>query len=184
MLYSMKKILFVLIFPGARMATSQCEGAQQLLPQAIAALVENALYQADLVGRFLNAVRHQLPASKQKEPIALPADFLLELGAALRLAMWERQGFRPYLPDFPSAETAIVELVQRCWPDQTGPSTGESILRRVLETWFGHFAWSGLEELGVDVLLDTPGSAALFDDLAGFLWAHRVQNNEGQPAGP
>ena len=108
--------------------------------------------------------------------MALPTRFLLELAAVLRLAAWERQGFRRKLPDdLPTAEEAFADLLDR-WTAQTPPSANDAdppLLTQVVMTWFMCFAWNGWEELQVDVLLDADSERQLVEELADYLWKHR-----------
>src|SRR5262249_4419225 len=107
-------------------------------------------------GRPLSRGHRTDPPRRQRrrKPVALPTRFLLELAAVLRLAAWERQGFRRKLPDdLPTAEEAFADLLDR-WTAQTPPSANDAdppLLTQVVMTWFMCFAWNGWEELQVDV---------------------------------
>jgi hypothetical protein len=160
------------------MADLAIDPSQQLGQQVIDGYVANALYNADLVGSFLQASRRHPSEAGHPETISLPEDLLLELGGALRIGVWERQGLHRFLPGLPAFETAIAELESRCHKGAAAkPASGKKLLQYALETWFTRFAWSGLEELGVDVVVDDPGEAAL-QEVADFLWTHRGENNE------
>src|SRR5262249_31255678 len=145
--------------------------------QILASFAWNATYHANLVGHFLE-VTGLIPPRRQRrrKPVALPTRFLLELAAVLRLAAWERQGFRGKLPiDLPTAEEAFDDLLRRRTAE-TPPSPNDAdppLLKQVVMTWFTCFAWNGWEELQVDVLLDADSERQLVEELADYLWKHR-----------
>jgi hypothetical protein len=144
--------------------------------QVLEGFLSNAQYMADLVGAFLEG--HRLvppPEQRRNQPVVLPAGFLLDLGAALRLACWEHEGLRDYLPaDLPSAQPSLDRLLESLRTGQEDPETpSAALLRQVLLTWFTCFAWSCLEELGADVLLAQADDEQVLQQLADFLWRQR-----------
>src|SRR5205085_993171 len=106
---------------------------------------------------------------------ALPADFLLDLGAAMRLLAWEQAGLTLHresgLPPAAEAATqvfldAVPSAAGRRWPNLW-------LCKAVLRLSVDRFAWAGGRDLRADVLLGFPDEDALVEALAGFLWDHR-----------
>ena len=139
-------------------------------------VADDAARDANRVAIFLDVLGLQACPSK---PITLPAGFLLDLGAALRLLLWERNGLRVHRDaGLPSAHEAIVSTFKGI----TNPNScawGELSLR-VLVLSVEHFAWSARFELEADILLDTPEEEAALDAMAQFLWDHRHLRHESQ----
>ncbi len=134
----------------------------------IAAVAANAARDADCVGLFLN--RLGLGATPER-PRPMPARFLLHLGAALRLLVWEAQGFFIHrAAGLPEARQAIRDAFQSlAEPDADPTELCVAVLRLSAE----RFAWSGPPELGADIALDEAQENALLEALADFLWARR-----------
>jgi hypothetical protein len=141
------------------------------LVRAVAAEAER---DADAVGMFLTALGlHATP----DRPIPLPAGFLLDLGAALRLLAWHEAGLPPQeVAGLPPARQALTEvfLAWKHPPTQTEPAVVPgSLAYRVCQAFVDHFAWSGRDELDADVTLGEADEDAVLEALADFLWAHR-----------
>jgi hypothetical protein len=140
-----------------------------LPPDLVYAVALNADCDADWVGVYL-------AAAGLKPPLRLPTDFLLGLGAALRLYQWEQSGIHLHLAaGLPPAREALHEVLRAA----TGQAEPEAVERlktlssRVLSLFVERFAWNGRVELGADLTLDPPDEDALLDGLADFLWDHR-----------
>jgi hypothetical protein len=146
-------------------------------PDLIRAVVQDAERDADLVGAFLDETG-LAPSGRrpQDAPLALPAEFLLGLGAALRLSLWEQQGVRVHLDHgLPPARQALIDVLHTA----TGQAEAEaaerarSLAGRVLALAAEHLAWNGRVELGADVVLGAADQGLLLEALADYLWAHR-----------
>ena len=109
--------------------------------------------------------------------LPLPAAFLLDLGAALRLMAWEQAGINPqHVAGLPPAQEAIRDVLLSLRQPPTGAAQADApgtLARRVGAAFFEHFAWCGLGELDADVTLGAADEEAVLEALADFLWAHR-----------
>jgi hypothetical protein len=132
-------------------------------------VAEDAALDADRVGVFLSSLG--LRGSPGK-PLSLPVNFLLHLGAALRLLVWETQGFLDHqVAGLPDAHTAIRAAIHSLKdPQAEATQFCTDVFRFSVE----HFAWSAGRELGVDVALGEADEDALLEGLADFLWAKRA----------
>lgn len=137
-------------------------------PELIQAVVRNASRDADRVGVFLKALG--LSAGPEK-PLSLPAHFLLELGAALRLFSWESQGFFIHQQAGLPAARQVLHAVFSSLSDPSAAPTELSY--RVMCLSVEKFAWNAQEELETDVCLEEAEEEMLLEALADFLWAHR-----------
>jgi hypothetical protein len=136
--------------------------------ELVAAVAEGAARDADHVVQFLRALG--LEASPTK-PMHLPAAFLLELGAALRLFRWEYCGLHTHLDaGLPPSSQAIRDAFRHL--DGSGPLE-MTLAYRVLVLFAERFAWSAREELDAQVALGEADEDALLEALADFLWEHR-----------
>lgn len=125
---------------------------------------------ADRVIFFLEKLGYH---ASPERPISLPADFLLDLGAALRMWSWEQHGLRVHIDEgFPTAREALCDLLLPVFGGQLGPSVSPpgSLTRRVGWLFILRFAWSGLQELNADVTLNKSDEDVLLEELADFLW--------------
>jgi hypothetical protein len=146
-------------------------------PDLIRAVAQDAARDAELVGTFLGEIG-LAPAGQasQDPPLRLPADFLLGLGAALRLLFWEQQGIHVHLDHrFPPARQALLDVLRTA----TGHAEPEALERvrslayRVMVLSIEHLAWNGRVELDADVVLGEADQEALLEALADYLWANR-----------
>ena len=116
--------------------------------ELIEAIIRDAEFMADLTASFLDQLGF-LPPLKQrrKEPVALPCEFLLELAAVLRLALWERAGLRDRLGrDLPPAEQALDDLFARFAqesPVARSDGTSAGLVMEVFKTTLSRLAWGG-----------------------------------------
>src|SRR4029079_12650299 len=107
--------------------------------------------------------------------------YLLHLGAALRLLIWECRGFYFHrLAGLPSAEEAIDNALQARAPSEASKST--RFCEAVLGVAIAHFSWHGLSELNTYIALDPLDTDHSIDALAEFLWANRHLNLESENA--
>lgn len=129
-----------------------------------------AIRDAKNVGFFLRALGFQL------QDLRLPVRFMLELGAALRLVIWEGLGLRVHLEaGLPSAHDLLVCIFREVLsvdyknPDGTNPPLLNKVLRLVIE----RFAWAGPQDLGADLVLGEAEEEQLVEILATLVWNHR-----------
>jgi hypothetical protein len=144
----------------------------------IEAIIRDAHFLADLTADFLERTAVLPPLKeRQKTPVALPREFVLELGAILRLALWEGAGFRDCLgPDLPAAESALHNLLACLASEPHEPwASGDSqgLARVIFRIALCRLAWAGRAELHADVVLDEPDDDFFLKQVAAYLWAHR-----------
>jgi hypothetical protein len=149
----------------------------RLALELVETMIGNGLLAAELVVRFLDRLGVLPPLEeRRKNPVALPREFLVELGAILRLALWEQAGIRDHLErGLPRAAQALVDLLVHFdfWPpgEQSGrPIGGLALIVSKISIY--RLAWGGRAELNADVVLDEPDEL-LLERLADYLWAHR-----------
>jgi hypothetical protein len=140
----------------------------------IDAVARDAEADADHVGAFLDALGLRPPPG---QVLPLPAAFLLDLGAALRLLLWEQAGLQaPASAGLPPARQALRDVLLSLRSYAAGVrrlETPATLAPRVLATFVDHFAWDARPELGADVTLAEADEEAVLEALADFLWAHR-----------
>jgi hypothetical protein len=172
---------------GAGMQRAVTQAEQRAVLRFLEVIVRDAFYMADLTSAFLKAhgfrARKSCAGSKQVSAEDTPQarrakGFLLNLAAALRVASWDRAGFRPSLPaDLPTWSEAVKNAVPPETPDIANNSvaTTTDLPARVFRTWLQRFSRSSRATLNTDVLLSTKGVSEddLLDALAELLWANR-----------
>lgn len=131
---------------------------------------------ADAVAAFL---RHFFPSTGAgRPPVALPADFLLGLGFALRLVAWEDQGHLPYLGDsMPPALDVVRDVVQLAAAGADRKAERDAafaeLVALVRRLSVDRFAWAAPSVLGSEVVLGAADEEGLLDALARFVWDRR-----------
>jgi hypothetical protein len=146
-------------------------------PDLLRALALGAARQAEWVGSFLEEIGlAPVGRGPQDRPPRLPADFLLSLGAALQLLLWEQLGIPVHLDHgLPPARQALLDVF-RTAAGQAEPEAFEcirSLASRVLVLSVEHFGWNAHVELGAEVVLGEADQEALLEALADYLWAQR-----------
>jgi hypothetical protein len=146
--------------------------------ELIELIVREAMFMADLTAHFLERLGILPPPKERREnPVELPTEFLVELGAIVRLALWERAELRDRLDyGLPRAEHALADLFARFAGPVHEAQSGEVTSRLasdVLRVSLRRLAWGGPEELHADVVLDEPDGEVLLEALADLLWEHR-----------
>jgi hypothetical protein len=136
--------------------------------EMVAAVAGDAARDADRIGLFLE---HLGLGATPEKPRLLPAGFLLHVGAALRLLVWEAEGFFGHRQaGLPTAGQAIRDAFRSLADPEANPADLRvAVLRLSIE----RFAWTGQPELGADIALEEAHEDALLDALADFLWARR-----------
>lgn len=153
-------------------------GSAPAATELIETIISDAMFMASLTAQYLEQL-DILPSRKQLQnnPVAFPPEFLLELAAVLRLALWERAGLRDHLDSgLPPAEQAWAALFARfgLLPQEVCATESESGLKmRVFETTFRQLAHAGRGELNADIVLREPEETILLEALADYLWTHR-----------
>lgn len=138
----------------------------ELPPEMVGAVVGLATRDAACVDVFLGRIAEQATFKKPITP-----NFLLHLGAALRLHIWEANNlFFHREAGLPEARRAIQDaLLSLNNPEADSAGFCASVMHLYLK----RFAWSGYTELGADIALGESQEDLLLDVLAEFLWAHR-----------
>ena len=146
------------------MVANQSPARSDLPPEMVAAAAVDAERQAQWVAQFLGALGEgALPKNR------LTWQFLLHLGAALRLLQWEEQGFVFHRQvGLPEAHQAIRDAMGSL---KAADPTGFCV--KVLRLSIERFAWDGPRELGADMALDDWTEDTALDTLAEYLWATR-----------
>ncbi len=146
-------------------------------PELIDRVAEQAARDADMTAGFLEAIGLTPPSGEARH---LPGDFLLELGAAMRLLAWEVDGLDLHGAGLPTARDAIL----RVFRDATNrlrnqsfpiPSLGRDVFRISVE----RLAWVGPRDLHAEILLDVPDEDTLVEAMARFLWDRRAVASAG-----
>jgi hypothetical protein len=145
-------------------------------PELIKAIAHRAGDDADAAGALLNKLGiRPIVEGESRGPVRLPAWFLLELAAAMRLWIWEHHGIRLHLeaglPPAAEAFRAVFRRLREPNNDATGMLAPLSA--SVLNLFIQHFAWSGLQDLGADLVLSEADDDELVDILANLIWSHR-----------
>ena len=155
------------------MATFPALTLSELPAEMVSSVAADAARDADRVGAFLDAFGIKAPADR---PLHLPAAFLLDLGAALRLLAWEQQGLQLHreagLP--PAREVLADVLRQAANAGSSAPALpNHGLALTVLMLSVDRLAWSARGELNIDVALGEADEEAILAGLADFLWEHR-----------
>lgn len=139
-----------------------------------ATLVRHAIEDADAVIGLLDDLGFRKPVDGGP-PVRLPAAFLLGLGLALRLFVWEARGLRVHRDAGLPAAGDVLDVVvrQTAAPKDTPPAAVDYVrrLRRdVLRVTAERFAWSGPSLLGAEVVVGDVNEEQLLDALAHLVW--------------
>jgi hypothetical protein len=149
----------------------------------VAFIIREAAFTADLTADYLGLLLGP-PAKRgpNERPIGLPKQFLIELGAILRIAVWERAGLEHLLcSGFPSAQQALAELLSRYLDSPTlVEELDTGLALRVLKVMCRRLAFGGLQHLQADVILDRPDDPTFLVGLAELLWANRHLASAGE----
>ena len=140
-----------------------------LPPELIRSVAEDAASDADRAAFFLSEVGLALLPGQARR---LPAHFLLDLGAAMRLLIWEQAGLTIHLEaGLPCAREATLQVFREALPEAGGSTSW--LAQAVFRLSVDRLAWSGRRDLDADILLDMPDEDALVEVMARFLWANR-----------
>ena len=140
------------------------------------AFLIDANYSARLTQKFVRAWSKSLGMDLAA---TLPAEFLTELSAVIRIASWQLSGLDSYMgAALPAWQDLFRELLRRLAhaPESFGddPKTfAAPLARRVMEFWFTRCSWCAPLFLGVDIVAHRPDPQVLLDALAELLWQGR-----------
>ena len=159
----------------------------QFPPDLIQAVAQDAAAAADHVAVFLDALcLRGTNEGGTPVPLRLPYFFLLGLGAALRLLVWEQHGVQAHrdagLPSADEAVRAVFRAVTAPEPLEEKERAATQLSYRVLAVFVERLAWNGRPLLGADLELGEADEDALVGALADFLWAHRHDQAQPDPA--
>jgi len=152
---------------------------QRSVRQSIAAILREAELHADLTAAFLRAngirpFRGQAGASVTGDLPPQVTDFLLSIGAALRLRMWERSGVKSQIAaELPTAAELVVSACRRASGDSADGPGGWKISQAVLAAAMRGLLRRSLDDIGVDVVLPEIDPTLLLDQISELLWRNR-----------
>ena len=151
------------------MVTNQSPSSLARFPdELLTAVAIDGARDGDGVGIFLSYLGIR---GTPEKPVQLPREFLLDLAAALRLLVWEAQGFFFHIEaGLPEAQEAIGDVFRRLSEHDFVPTR---ISVQVLRLFVERFAWTGQQNLGADMVLDELTDDVALDALAEYLWASR-----------
>ena len=115
-------------------------------------------------------------SKRRKNGWSADIDVLFELSAAIRLNAWLEAGLCDYFPDQTAETLAAMEAsLDRLSSDPEAYAGSDGLpplSEKVYEIWRTYFAWSGLEDVGADVLLQATedDANAVLLEFAGLLW--------------
>lgn len=151
---------------------TQMTDEQADVRMVLLAFLRDGEYAAEQTENFVKLWTKSLGLKKLPN---LPAEFLLELSAVLRIAAWQQAGLATEMQaEFPPAQELLRELVERLrdHPESFSLELINSacpLTDRVAQLWFRNCSWSATSELGVDVVLRRPNRELLRDLLAELL---------------
>jgi hypothetical protein len=149
-----------------------------LLCSAVVSAARDGARDAHAVIGFLNHLAHAWRDNEvgqwlSKKPVRLPAQFLLGLGAALRLVAWEIAGIQIHrTAGLPTAHEALLDVF-RSVSDAEAAMRTHLLPTQVFALTRDNFAWAGQAELNADVMLDAADEELALEVLADFLWENR-----------
>jgi len=118
-------------------------------------------------------------AQRPEKPVSVPPEILMELAAVMRLSSWQQGGFAEFLgEELTNVLATLDDSERRLAADPNAYAQQETlppVTGQILNIWERHLAWSGLEELSADVLLDLSPTEeqGMIEELADLLWNHR-----------
>jgi hypothetical protein len=151
------------------------EGSLEIPDYVVAAVTCHAERMADRVAEFLQFVGISQVDKGDGRSCGLSADTLLDLGALLLLATWDRSGVNRFLPaDTPSFDDASRAFQQRLDDAAVGKfEKNDHLHQEVFKAWLTSVAWEGPVELQADFAVGEIDEDALVDAIAELIWPHR-----------
>jgi hypothetical protein len=152
-------------------------GRDRQVVEAIAAFIGDAEYMAELVHRFLTNCFKGLGLPIYEH--CLPAEFLLELAAVIRIAQWQRAGLVDAMGEkFLPWQDLLRQLIRRLMEEPLSFSfdpkaCSAPLCRRVVGVWFHRCSWSAVREIAVDVIVHPLAAYDMLSAVADLLWKYR-----------
>jgi hypothetical protein len=156
--------------------------------EGVLAIVREADLQARLVANFLlsNGIKPhhgKTDGDTQAMPVGPAADFLLTLGAGLRLLMWEQTDIKAEMDeDLPDGTTVIASAAALIDNSESAGSRAHQLTLQIVRAAFRHLSRAANSELRTDIVIPRRiDGAVMRQRLAQFLFAHRNEMfHEGQ----
>jgi hypothetical protein len=154
--------------------TNQHEQADVLV--TLSAFIVNAEYAARLTAQLLKRWEKTFKLDLSE---TLPAEFLTELSAVVRIATWQQAGVDASMREvLPPWRTLLRDLLRRlAYAPETFSNDpfncSAPLARRVTELWFQKCSWSAPLILGVDMAAHRPDPQALLAAMAELLLRSR-----------
>jgi hypothetical protein len=118
-------------------------------------LINDGEWLAESTVAFVRRLRVSCAPRRRRFPI--PPNLIIELGAIIRIAMWQRDGVAVKLGvDFSPAEELLRGWLNQVFRgDRTAlESHGTPLYDRVQTLWFQRCSWSAAPLLGSDIVVD------------------------------
>jgi hypothetical protein len=148
--------------------------AVQLHDGLVTTITHNAERRAVLVTGYLDAMGLSFGPHGGR-PYGLSPLVLLELGAVLQLAVWERAGIaellRQHVPSVKQATGNFLALIKAASGDST--VSFELLSDRICTVALEHLGWDAEKYLRTDIVLSDVEEDQIIDALAEFAWSHR-----------
>lgn len=144
-------------------------------PDSSSCVSADLLRASYLMGDAMAGAAIRLARSEQiQDQISIAA--LMEISATEWLGSWIKHDLcGPANEQIDSVMESLPSRVDLLSDEQllAEPSRLPPLTELVLAIWEKHFAWSGPEEIGADVALESAGEDETLEALADFLWEHR-----------
>jgi hypothetical protein len=134
----------------------------------------NGMQEADYVAMLLDCLAEYPPWEwLTQRPIKLPYDFLLGLGTAMRLWVWELNNVRIHLDaGLPPAYDAMLGAF-RSVSDPDAAARLRALRTELHALIVKRFAWNGRPEFDAEIILGDVNEDDLVESVAQFLWSRR-----------
>jgi hypothetical protein len=147
----------------------ECPGSEEFLP-AVSAQAELDAERAISFLASLRQILHEQGLSFEENEWhqGFSAQFLLGLGALLRLREWQDAGHVTPEMELPDA----VPTLRRFLEDADLSFVGASIATLVIRVFHGHFVWSARAEVDAEIVVGFLDDQ-MADQIAELLWKYR-----------
>ncbi|MDB5312677.1 MAG: hypothetical protein JWO38_6879 [Gemmataceae bacterium] len=159
-------------------ATLDSAAVAHLPPELVRSVADDGVLDAHRVGTFLQALGLTPPPGRTYR---IPLDVLLNLGAALRLVLWEEAGLTVHREaGLPAAGDALQTVFFDAVPEPGETRAPDPwLFLAVFRLTVDRFAWSAPSLLAAEVLLDVPDEETLVEAMAHLLWTARHPTPSG-----
>lgn len=140
------------------------------------ALVAAVAKRAEFLAELLNTVLDDVLGSDEKKSQVFSREQLLELGAALQLGYWEKNGITLHIENgLPSCVDALEKINEQEKLGAAGfPKSSHELLSfRVMCFWIERFSWVSQDEWKTDIIVGKIDEDEDINLLAEFLWQNR-----------